>query len=60
MTKLLKNRKNPSLGSCGLFWIKMDKFGQKRPFLKKGTCQFLNIPTIYHRAKNQKKLMCHS
>ena len=24
---------------------------------KKGLCQFLDIPIIYHRAKNQKKLI---
>ena len=28
-------------------------------FWKKGLCQFLNIPIIYHRAKNHKKLMSH-
>ena len=27
---------------------------------KKGLCQFINIPTIYHRAKNQKKLISHT
>ena len=27
---------------------------------KKGLCQFLNIPIIYHHAKNQKKLMTRS
>ena len=26
---------------------------------KKGLCQFLNIPIIYHCAKNQKKIMSH-
>ena len=26
---------------------------------KKGLCRFLDIPTIYHHAKNEKKLMCH-
>ena len=30
----------------------------KREFsCKKGFCQFLDIPTIYHRAKNQKNLI---
>ena len=27
---------------------------------KKRRCDFLNIITIYHRAKNQKKLICHT
>ena len=27
---------------------------------KKGLCQYFNIPIIYHRAKNQKKLMTQS
>ena len=26
---------------------------------KKGLCQFLDIPIIYHRAKNQKKILSH-
>ena len=26
---------------------------------KKGLCRFLDIPTIYHHAKNEKKRMCH-
>ena len=26
-------------------------------FLEKELCQFLDIPIIYHRAKNQKKLL---
>ena len=26
--------------------------GKKEFFCKKGLCQFSNIPTIYHRAKN--------
>ena len=47
-----------------LFWDQfqpfMDKFGQRIFSLKKGLCQILNIPIIYHRAKNQKKLMTHS
>ena len=29
------------------------------PFSMKGVCQFLDIPIIYHRAKNQTKLMSH-
>ena len=47
-----------------LFWSHVGpfspKFGQKWIFLKKELRQFLNIPIIYHRAKNQKKLMIHS
>ena len=29
-------------------------------FLEKRLCQFLNIPIIYHRTKNQKKRKCYS
>ena len=36
------------------------KFGQKWIFPEKRLCQFLNIPIIYHYAKNEKKLICHS
>ena len=47
-----------------LFWGHLDPFcpnlGKIEFFWEKGLCQFLNIPIIYHRAKNQKKLMSHS
>ena len=35
-------------------------FGKNEFSWKKKLCQLLNIPTIYNRAKNQKKLMSHS
>ena len=38
----------------------LPKYGQKWILPEKKLCQFLNIPIIYHRAKNQKKLICHS
>ena len=34
--------------------------GKNEFSFKKLLCQFLNIPIIYHRAKNQKKLMSYS
>ena len=34
-------------------------FGENEFSWKKGLCRFLDIPTIYHHAKNEKKLMCH-
>ena len=34
-------------------------FGKSEFSWKKGICQVLNIPTIYNRAKNQKKLMTY-
>ena len=36
----------PNLGKNGFSW-------------KKGLCQFLDIPIIYHRTKNQRKLLSH-
>ena len=38
------------LGPFSQIWAKMN-------FLEKGLYQFLNIPIIYPRVKNQKKLM---
>ena len=55
MTKFFKNSKKPYFGAMWPFW---PKFGQKGIFLEKRLCQFLNIPSIYHHAKNQKKLIC--
>ena len=34
--------------------------GKKEFSYKKGLCQFLNIPIIYHRARAPKKLKTHS
>ena len=50
MKKCLKKSKK------SYFRAILPKFGQKWIFLeKKGLCQFLNIPIIFHRAKNQEK-----
>ena len=46
-----------------LFWGRFDFFAKnlgKNEFCwKKELCQFLNITIIYHRAINQKKLLCY-
>ena len=55
MAKFFKNSKKPYFGAMWPFWA---KFGQKWIFLEKRLCQFLNIPSIYHHAKNQQKLIC--
>ena len=52
----LKIQKTLFWGHFGPF---LPKLGQKWIFLVKKDCQFLNIPIIYHRAKNQKKLLNH-
>ena len=52
--KLMTKSKKPYFGAMWPFW---PKYGQKYIFLGKRRCQFLNIPIIYHRAKNLKKLM---
>ena len=49
-----KIQKNLFWGHLGPF---LPRWGQKWIFLKKGICQFLDIPIIYHRAKNQKKIL---
>ena len=56
MTKFSK-KNNPKTLIWGQFRPFLPKFGLK---WKKGLRQFLNIPIIYQRAKNQKKLMSHS
>ena len=43
----------------GHFGSYLPKFGQKWIFLDKSLTQFLDNPMIYHRAKNQKKLMSY-
>ena len=55
--KVFQKSKKLYFGTMRSFWPFLLKFGQKWIFLKKRLCQFLNIPIIYHRAKNQKKLM---
>ena len=58
MTKFFKIPKNP------IWWQFLCPFcsnlGKNRFSWKKGLGQFLIIPIIYHRVKNQKKLMSHS
>ena len=60
MTTFFKKSKKPYFGGhvtilafFAQIWVKMSFPGKK-------LCQLLNIPIIYHYAKNQKKLMCHS
>ena len=60
MVKFFKKSKKPYFGAMWPFWSFLTKSGQKWIFLQKRLCQFLNIPIIYHRAKIQKKLICHS
>ena len=56
MTKFFKKFKKKT-GSLGPFCPNLDK----NEFSWEKVCQFLNISIIiYHRAKNQKKLMTHS
>ena len=58
MTKFFKKFKKPYFG---LFLAPFcSNLGKNGFTWKKGLCQFLNITIIYHRAKNQKKLMSHS
>ena len=61
MKNFFKKFKKPYFGSMGAIlafftqnWAKMNFPGKKR------LSQFLNIPIIYRRAKNQKKIICHS
>ena len=56
-TKFFEKSKKPCFGAMWPFWPFLPKFGQKWISLEKMLCQFLNIPIIYHHAKNQKKLM---
>ena len=58
MNTFFKKSKKSFLGHSGPFCPNLGKnylTSKKREFF----CQFLNIPIIYHRAKNQKKLMNH-
>ena len=58
MIKFLKKSKKPYFGVIlSTFCRNLSKNGF---FWKKGLCQYLIIPIIYHCAKNQKKLMSHS
>ena len=46
----IKPKKN---SISGLFWALFPKIWTNELSWKKGLCQFLDIPIIYHRAKNQ-------
>ena len=58
--KFFKKIQKTLFGAMWPFWPFLAKPGQKWIFLEKRISQFLNIPIICHRAKNQKKLICHS
>ena len=52
-----KSKKKPILGAIlGTF---CPILGKNESSCKKELCQFLDIPIIYHRAKNQEKLISH-
>ena len=58
--KLIPNfSKIPKTLFWAIFSFFCQNFGENEFSRKKGLCQFLNIPIIYHRAKNQIKLMSH-
>ena len=58
MTKFSKNPKKLMLGP---FWALFCLNLGKNDFSwKKGLCQFSNIRIMYHRAKNQKKVITQS
>ena len=58
MTKFFKKSKKPYFGAIlGPFF---QDLGKNEFSWKKGLCQFLNIPIIYHHAENQKKIISHS
>ena len=52
MTKLFKKSKKPYFG--GHFGPFLPNLGNKAFSKKKGPCQFLHIPIIYHCAKIKK------
>ena len=55
MTTFFKKSKKIYFGAMALFWTFLPKFGQIWIFVEKSLYQFLNIPIIFHRVKNQKK-----
>ena len=58
MTKFFKKPQKPYFGAIlGPFCANL---GENEFSWKKELCQFLNILIIYHRSKNQKKIMSHS
>ena len=58
MTKFFKNSKKTYFG--GILDTFCPNLEKNKFSWKKGLCQFLDIPLIYLRAKNQKKLISHS
>ena len=58
MTKFFRKSKKPYLGA--ILDLLAHIFGKNEFSWEKELCQFLNIPIMYHRAKNKKKLMGHS
>ena len=53
MKKVFKKSKKPYFGTS------LDTLGKNEFSWEKGLRQILDIPIIYHRAKNQKKLLSH-
>ena len=58
MTKFFK--KSKKILFWGPFWALFAQIWAKMNFPGKKGCHFLNIPIIYHRAKNSKKQKYHS
>ena len=57
MTKFFKKSQKPYFGAIlGPF---RQNLGKNEFSWKKGLCQFLDIPVIYHCPKNQEKLLSH-
>ena len=55
MTKFFQKKfKKPNFGI--IFGPLCPNLGKKEFFWKKGLCEFLNIPIIYHLAKNHSSL----
>ena len=58
MTNFFKKSTKKKKTILGSFWALFAQILGKNEFSWiKGLCQFLDIPIIYHRTKNQKKLM---
>ena len=58
MTKYFKERKKPYSGA--ILDHSCPNLGKNESPRTKRALPVLNIPIIYHRAKNQEKLMTHS
>ena len=57
MTNFFKKSRKTYLG---LFWVLLAQIWTKINCPEKKGCLILNIPIIYHHAKNQNKLMTDS